>query len=205
MRRDLRLCFLGDSFTAGVGDATGLGWVGRVTAGAWARGTALTAYNLGIRRDTSADIRRRAAAEIAARLEGAGGDAHGVLFCFGVNDTTLENGLPRVPTEATLGNAHALLSWSAACWPTLMLGPPPALHDMAQDARVAALSPRLEALCAELSLPFLPLHAPLSANPAWREGAARGDGVHPDAAGYASLAALVEAWPAWRSLTGPDR
>ena len=86
MRRDIRLCFLGDSFTAGAGDATGLGWVGRVTATAWARGAALTAYNLGIRRDTSAHIRRRAATEVAPRLEGAG--AHGVVLCFGVNDTT---------------------------------------------------------------------------------------------------------------------
>ena len=86
-----------------------------------------------------------------------------------------------------------------------MLGPPPALHDMAQDARVAALSPRLEALCAGLGLPFLPVHAALSATPAWREGAARGDGAHPDAAGYATLAALVDAWASWRSLTGPDQ
>ena len=55
---------------------------------------------------------------------------------------------------------------------------------------------------ATLSVPFLPLHAALSASHAWRNGTARGDGVHPDAAGYAALAALVDAWPAWRTLTG---
>jgi lysophospholipase L1-like esterase len=200
--RDLRACFVGDSFTAGVGDATALGWVGRCAAAAWGRGVAVTAYNLGIRRDTSADIRRRAEAEVLARLVGTPGDAQAVVLCFGVNDTTFEDGMPRVPTEQTLDNAAALLGWSAARWPTLMLGPPPALHDAVQDARVAALSPLLEALAERFAVPFLPLHAALSHSAAWRSGAARGDGVHPDAAGYAAMAALVEAWPPWLKLTG---
>jgi lysophospholipase L1-like esterase len=202
MMRDLRACFVGDSFTAGVGDATALGWVGRCAAGAWGRGVAITAYNLGIRRDTSADIRRRAEAEVLARLVGTPGDAQAVVFCLGLNDTTFEDGMPRVPTEQTLDNAAALLGWSAARWPTLMLGPPPALHDTVQDARVAALSPLLEALAERFAVPFLPLHAALSHSTAWRGGAARGDGVHPDAGGYAAMAALVEAWEPWLELTG---
>ncbi|MDN3567745.1 GDSL-type esterase/lipase family protein [Paeniroseomonas aquatica] len=200
--QDLRLCCVGDSFTAGAGDETALGWPGRVAAAAWPRGVAVTAYNLGVRRDTSADIRRRAEAEVLARLLATGGDAHAVVFCFGANDATFEDGLPRVPPEASRDNAVALLGWSAARWPTLLLGPPPVLHDAAQDARVAALGPVLAAVAAALEVPFLPLHGPLSASHAWRAGAARGDGVHPDAAGYAAMAALVEAWPAWRRLSG---
>ena len=50
---DLRVCFLGDSLVAGVGDPDGLGWVGRLVAGAFAAGAPLTAYPLGIRRQTS--------------------------------------------------------------------------------------------------------------------------------------------------------
>ena len=46
---DIRACFLGDSFTFGQGDDTGLGWVGRVLAAERGRGVELTAYNLGIR------------------------------------------------------------------------------------------------------------------------------------------------------------
>ncbi len=34
--RDIRICFVGDSFVAGLGDETGLGWVGRVTTAALA-------------------------------------------------------------------------------------------------------------------------------------------------------------------------
>jgi acyl-CoA thioesterase I len=201
MIHDLRICFVGDSFVAGTGDETTLGWVGRVAAAAWHRGVPTTAYNLGVRRDTSADIRRRAEAEVLARLLGAG-DAQAVVFCFGGNDTTLEDELPRVPPEVSEENAAALLGWSATRWPTLMLGPPPLVQDAAQDLRVAALSIRLGTVCAGMDVPFLPLHAPLTATTAWRNGAARGDGIHPDSGGYVALAALVEAWEPWRALTG---
>jgi lysophospholipase L1-like esterase len=201
MIRDLRICFVGDSFVAGAGDETALGWVGRVTAAAWYRGVALTAYNLGVRRDTSADLRRRTEAEVLARLLGAG-DAQAVVFSFGANDAALEDEMPRVPPEVTEENAAALLGWSAARWPTLMVGPPPLAHDAGHDARVAALSTQLGALCEAMEVPFLATHAPLAAGTAWRNGAARGDGVHPDSGGYAALAALVEGWASWRALTG---
>ncbi|MBK1657547.1 GDSL-type esterase/lipase family protein [Paracraurococcus ruber] len=202
MIRDLRICFVGDSFVAGAGDETALGWVGRVTAAAWQRGVALTAYNLGVRRDTSADLRRRAEPEVLARLLGAG-DAKAVVFGFGANDCTLEDDMPRVPPEASVENAVALLAWAAARWPVLMLGPPPLAHDAAHDARAAALSSRFAAVCEGMDIPFLDTHGPLSGIAAWRNGALRGDGVHPDGAGYAALAALVEQWPAWRNLTRP--
>jgi acyl-CoA thioesterase I len=200
MIQDLRICFVGDSFVAGAGDETALGWVGRVTAAAWNRGVALTAYNLGVRRDTSADLRRRMKAEVLARLLQAG-DAQAMVLSFGVNDCTHEDEMPRVPPEATEENAAAMLGWAAARWPVLMIGPPPVPDDAAHDARVAALSARLEALCATMHLPYLPVHAPLAASSAWRNAVGRGDGVHPDSAGYAVLAGLVESWQPWRTLT----
>jgi acyl-CoA thioesterase I len=200
MIRDLRICFVGDSFVAGTGDETALGWVGRVTATAWHRGAGFTAYNLGVRRDTSADLRRRAESEVLARLLGAG-TAKAVVFSFGGNDCTHEDEMPRVPPEVTEENAAALLGWAAARWPVLMVGPPPLLHDAGHDARVAVLSARLAALCDDMDLPFLDVHAPLAAGNAWRHGVARGDGVHPDSGGYAALAALVDGWAPWRTLT----
>ncbi|MGH3669037.1 MAG: hypothetical protein ACRDSH_00130 [Pseudonocardiaceae bacterium] len=50
---DVRLCFVGDSYTLGVGDPTGAGWVGPVAAAAREQGHQVTFYNLGVRRDTS--------------------------------------------------------------------------------------------------------------------------------------------------------
>ena len=84
----LRIAFLGDSMTTGAGDPTMLGWVGRVCAGAWGRGHDVTAYNLGIRRDTSADIHARWREEVAARLPPE--HPRALVFCFGVNDCVLE-------------------------------------------------------------------------------------------------------------------
>jgi lysophospholipase L1-like esterase len=122
------------------------------------------------------------------------------VFSFGANDCTLEDEMPRVPPEVTEENAAALLGWAAARWPVLMVGPPPLAHDAAHDARVAALSRRLAALCDVMDLAFLDAHAPLSAGNAWRHAATRGDGVHPDGSGYAALAALVDGWAPWRAL-----
>lgn len=54
--RDVRACFVGDSYVAGTGDPAALGWVGRVAAAAIASGVRLSAYNLGIRGDTASMV-----------------------------------------------------------------------------------------------------------------------------------------------------
>jgi lysophospholipase L1-like esterase len=64
----MRICFFGDSFVNGTGDDDGLGWVGRVVARARQGGRDVTAYNLGIRRDTSADVAARWVGEARLRL-----------------------------------------------------------------------------------------------------------------------------------------
>ena len=87
---DLRVCFIGDSFVAGVGDPQHLGWTGRLAAESWRAGRPLTAYNLGVRRQTSLDISHRWLFECEQRLpETADGR---VVFSFGVNDTADDEG-----------------------------------------------------------------------------------------------------------------
>lgn len=197
---DLRVCFVGDSFVNGTGDDEALSWAGRVCRAARGRGVPLTCYDLGVRRDTSTLIQRRCAAEVATRLDGVRCDGR-VVFSFGANDATHEAGRPRVEPAATLANARALLAWSRERYPTLMAGPPPMADDPAHDARVAMLSAALDRLCAELGIPFLDLHGPLSGDATWRAEALAGDGAHPNAGGYACAAALVEAWAPWRTWT----
>jgi acyl-CoA thioesterase I len=192
----MRICFFGDSYVNGTGDPTGLGWVGRVSAAARRRGHDLTTYNLGIRRDTSADIAARWQEEARRRLPP---DVDGrLVFSFGGNDCTDENGAPRIAAERSLANARAILGAAQAHWPVLMLGPPP-LPVASAEARVRALSRALQTLAAELGIPYLDLATPLSAIALWRIELAAGDGAHPGAAGYALIADLVEGWPAWRA------
>ena len=192
----MRICFFGDSYVNGTGDPTGLGWVGRVSAAARRRGHDLTTYSLGIRRDTSADIAARWPEEATRRLP-AEFDGR-LVFSFGVNDCTDENGGPRIPAERSLENARAVLGAAKTGSPTLMLGPPP-LPRAAAETRIAALSHALAGLAEALGVPYLDLYTPLAAIALWRLELAAGDGAHPGAAGYALIADLVEGWPAWRA------
>jgi lysophospholipase L1-like esterase len=191
---DQRVCFFGDSFVQGTGDPTGLGWVGRVVSAANAEHFWLTAYNLGIRRETSQELRARWEHEAGLRLDGHTGR---VVFSFGANDTTLENGLVRVSLQQTLQNARAILAEASARYPTFMVSPP-ALPDQHQNLRLSRLISELEDVCQEFNVPFLNMFQPLSSNITWMREASLGDGFHPAANGYSAYAELVKAWSAWR-------
>ena len=193
---DIRICFIGDSFTQGTGDDTCLGWPGRVCAAAQTRGHAVTAYNLGIRRETTGDIRARWRAEVTPRLA-AGVDGR-IVFSFGANDATLENGQWRVPPDLSAENARAMIARALLSYPVLVVGPPPA-PEPEKTARHAELAARYATVCNELGVPFLDVMEPIGSVTAWWDEVAAGDGIHPGAQGYAALAGLVDAWPAWRS------
>ena len=193
---DIRICFIGDSFTQGTGDDTCLGWPGRVCAAAQTRGQSVTAYNLGIRRETTGDIRARWRAEVTPRLA-AGVDGR-IVFSFGANDATLENGQWRVPPDLSAENARAMVALALLSYPVLVVGPPPA-PEPEKTARHAELAARYAIVCNELGVPFLDVMEPIGSVTAWWDEVAAGDGIHPGAQGYAALAGLVDAWPAWRS------
>src|SRR3972149_6982827 len=137
----MRICFIGDSFVNGTGDAACLGWVGRICATARARGHDLTCYNLGVRRDTSADIAARWNDEVVRRLKPEHDGR--LVFSFGVNDCYDEEGRPRLDPAQSLANARAILSSAKASFPVLFVSPLPVSQDRPR-ARAAALSPRLE-------------------------------------------------------------
>lgn len=196
MGNALRICFVGDSFINGTGDPPCLGWTGRVCSNACAQGHEVTYYNLGIRRETSSDIRARWRAEVDRRLPR--GFAGAIVFSFGVNDTTIEHGAPRVALEQTMENATAILREAKMIWPALFVGPPP-VDDVEQNARIAALSEKLRHAAASAAVPYLPVFEQLVRTPLWLAEVRDNDGAHPHAGGYEALAALVRDWPAWRA------
>ncbi|HSU08442.1 MAG TPA: GDSL-type esterase/lipase family protein, partial [Pseudonocardia sp.] len=188
--------FVGDSFVAGVGDPQHRGWVGRLAERAHRIGAPITAYNLGVRRDTSDDILRRWADEVAVRR--AAGAQERLVVSFGVNDTTDDGRATRVAPEYSVGNLHTLLADAAAAGlPALMVGPPP-VADRVQNRRIAALDAQFAAVCASTGAPYVTVFAPLRDAPVWMDEVAAGDGAHPAAAGYDLLTELVEpAWQEW--------
>ncbi|HEY7813002.1 MAG TPA: GDSL-type esterase/lipase family protein [Nakamurella sp.] len=204
MATDVRVCFVGDSFVAGVGDAEHLGWVGRLSAYSHLSGQPLTAYNLGVRRETTADVLRRQSNECAARLPP--GCAAGVVLSVGVNDTTLLGGRPRVASPYSAANLDMMLRQARdAAWPTLVVGPP-AVDDEYQNDRIAGLDGLFAALCQRRGVPYVGVQAELRRDPGWRREIRAGDGAHPGTGGYQVLAELVlPAWSAWLTGLGGNR
>ena len=196
-RSILRLCFVGDSLTLGVGDPEGRGWVGRLLRDAAEKGAELTGYNLGVRRDTSLDIAGRWKQEVLARLP----QSHpgGVVFAFGTNDCLEEDGNRRVSCAATLAASRNILAEAARLAPVLMIGPPPTA-DSTENMRISALSTDLEALCSMLNIPFFSSFSALALESAWRDELRAGDGYHPSAQGYAILAHRLSSWAPWQGL-----
>jgi lysophospholipase L1-like esterase len=199
----MRICFIGDSFVNGAGDDDCLGWTGRICSAARRRGRDITLYNLGIRRDTTADIAQRWEREAKARL--APEHDGRLVFSFGVNDCVTEvSGQCRVLEAASINNARELLGTAKAWLPTLMIGPPPTSDDEL-NARVVHLSDRLGALCDDLSIPFLSPLQRLLSDETWRRDVEAGDGAHPNSSGYAVLAGLIMEWPPWRAWVNDER
>ena len=191
----MRICFIGDSFVSGAYDEDCMGWVGRISAAARRRKHDVSPYNLGIRGETSIQIARRWRAEAEARQspqqEGR------LVFEFGVNDAREVNGKRQMEAAQSLAAAREILAGATAWKPTLMIGPPPG-GDQARNMRVKELSDAMAALCAQLRVPYFDSFAPLTASSTFISSTKAVDGTHPNAAGYAEWARLIDEWPGWR-------
>jgi lysophospholipase L1-like esterase len=191
---DIRICFIGDSYVHGTGDDDCLGWAGRLCAAARRAGHNITYYNLGVRRETSADIARRWQAECVARL--LPGTQNHLVFSFGANDVSLVDGRRRVAEDETLANLQSMLETAKPVYRTLVVGPPP-VADAEHDARLAQLSVRMQGVAAGLDIPYIATLPALIEDRVWREEVRGNDGSHPRGGGYARLAGIVAASDHW--------
>jgi lysophospholipase L1-like esterase len=190
---DIRVCFLGDSFTLGQGDDAGLGWAGRVHVGERGRGLDFTSYNLGIRGQAGHEIAARAAAEIGQRIHGLG-DKRGVVVSFGANDIRLDR-----PVEESAQSLAKILRWCAGeGYRAFVMGAPHAAEPEL-DALRANLNWHLEETTRRLQAPFLDIRERVHDWSTWHREAFEGDGIHPNAQGYAAVSDVFSAWQPWRS------
>jgi acyl-CoA thioesterase-1 len=194
---DRRVLFVGDSLVAGVGDPSGRGWVGRVVEASFAAGVQVTAYNLGVRGETSVQVASRWRGETGPRLV-PGADTR-IVMSFGANDTTIEDGKRRVDPDRSCAALGDMLDRAATIGlPVLMVGPAP-VDDAEQTRRVQSLSVAFGELCGEHGVPYVAIVEPLLASTVWSEQVAERDGAYPGAEGYAALGQLVLAagWLDW--------
>jgi lysophospholipase L1-like esterase len=210
----VRICFVGDSLTAGTGDEEARGWPSLLCADEIQRhGHDITLYNLGVRAETSELIAERWERECTPRLpEHIDGR---LVFMFGLNDMADQEGVgQRLSHERSADVARAMMSRARSWKPTLWLGPtpprrePPVVRPSAEISytfyreRVQAISERYAAIATELEIPYLDLFAPLAEDDAFNASLEAGDGVHPTAEGFPRIARLIAAWEAWRGWLG---
>lgn len=189
------MCVFGDSLVAGVGDSTGLGWVGRVAARTGHADTQLTAYPLGVRGESTEEIVVRIPLESAARF--ARGGEHRIVISAGVNDAQRQ--IPPARSAAALE-----FGLGSTTVPTLVVGPPP-LGDAALTARIAMVDEAFAGVCDRRGVPYISVYDRLLRRPTWRR-ATSGDGIHPDRTGYAMLSRIVfdGGWSTWLSAAPPE-
>lgn len=192
--RDVRICYVGDSFVNGTGDPTKLGWTGRLSASSQNNDLDITHYNLGIRRETSEDILKRWELECQPRL--LKDSENKVVFSFGVNDTVIENGKRRVSLENSIENARTILLNASKKYNVVMIGMPP-MNDDAQNKNIRELDGKYQELCNELNIPYLSIFNRLVHDQIWKDEVALNDGAHPRNKGYEILADFIKNWSGW--------
>ncbi|NJB68232.1 lysophospholipase L1-like esterase [Desulfobaculum xiamenense] len=188
------ICFFGDSLVNGTRDAECLGWPGRLCAPHIAAGLDLTYYNLGVRRDASAQILARWRGELERReLQGL---RTRLVFSYGVGDMAMAGSRPRATADEAAENTQILLE-AARGYDTLFVGPPP-VSDPGHTARISELSMRLGTVCARFGVPYFDMVGRLGGDAHYIADVRASDGIHPRSAGYARMARLLVEWPGWR-------
>ena len=203
--------FVGDSITFGWRDEDLGGWPSRLIA-ALPAGIAVTGYNLGVRGDTSEEIRARWSDEVARRHRESANTV--VVFAFVANDAKLSpDQRPLVSLDRIAENARQILLTAKRRHTVLFVGPAPVEEAalarafnrdgtaaVPSNAQVEAVSEVLSATAAEVSVPYYDLSRQLKHSDDWLEVLRETDGIHPPARGHDLIAAMLLAWPAWKRL-----
>jgi len=191
--RDVALVFLGASLVAGVGDPKGQGWVTRVVGRTQHPDVQLTAYNLGVRGNTSADLLERWGTEVPARWVGR--SERRLVVSVGTDDILSGVSLAR----HRLNLANLLDDAAAQGVGTFVVSPPPS-DDDELNSRLEVLVEAQADVCARRNVPFVDTYHPLRGHDQWRTDlAASSVPHHPGQAGYGLIAWLVlhNGWTDW--------
>ncbi|XKF82963.1 GDSL-type esterase/lipase family protein [Humibacillus xanthopallidus] len=195
--RDVGLVFIGASMTAGYGDPKGLGWVGRVVARTQHPDLDLTAYNLGVRGNTSGDVVARWGAESHPRWKGRG--ERRLVVSVGAGDIT--SGMTMARSRLNLANVLDEASNSGIS--AFVVGLAPTL-DPELNRRIEALAEAQADVCSRRGITYVDCFRPLVSHDQWMADlAASPDRAHPGQAGYGLVAWLVlhNGWNDWLAIS----
>lgn len=193
--RQIGLCFVGDSFVAGVGDPKALGWVSRVVARTPVTDAQLASYNLGVQGESSTEVLGRWRAETAPRW--ASCNEPRLVISFGLGD--VHRGMTTARSRLNLANILDEAATTGIA--TFVVGPPPTA-DPELNTRLETLVDAQADVCSRRRVTYVDCYRPLLGHDQWQADLAAGDGVHPGQAGYGLIAWLVlhAGWQEWLQL-----
>lgn len=195
--RDVGIVFVGASLVAGVGDPKGQGWVSRVVGRTHSADLEVTAYNLGVRGDTTADVLARWKSECAPRWQGRAEKR--LVISVGTGDAMSGVTLAR----HRLNLANILDDAASSGISTFVVSPPPADDDDV-NAKLDVLVEAQADVCARRAVPFVDCFRPLLGHEQWQSDlAASRVEHHPGQAGYGLIAWLVlhNGWYDWLRIS----
>lgn len=205
-----RICCFGDSLVNGVRDGEKGGWpmrLGRRLLDEAKR--EVTIYNLGIRAETTDGLKARWKFEAELRMVSEFPTV--LMFSFGVNDANHaedrgEETTMRVSPAKSAGNASEIIGAAATLAPTLWIGPQAVINGSKSSQEI---NERLEGLnqiyletARGFDVPYLDLFQRTLEDETWQRALRRGDGYHPDKAGYDRLAEMIWDWDGWKRAVG---
>ena len=193
--RDIALVFIGDAYVAGYGDPKGLGWVSRVVGRTAHADVDITAYQLGVRDETSADVLARWRIECPPRWKGH--SEKRLVVAVGHNDAVSGMSTARV----RLNLANILDDAAASGVAAFAVGPTPTL-DTDLNARLEIVVEAQADVCARRGVPYVDCYRPLISHEQWHSDLGAAGGVYPGQAGYGLIAWLVlhGGWDQWLDL-----
>ena len=193
--RDIALVFIGDAYVAGYGDPKGLGWVSRVVGRTAHADVDITAYQLGVRDETSADVLARWRIECPPRWKGH--SEKRLVVAVGHHDAVSGMSTARV----RLNLANILDDAAASGIAAFAVGPTPTL-DTDLNARLEIVVEAQADVCARRGVPYVDCYRPLISHEQWHSDLGAAGGVYPGQAGYGLIAWLVlhGGWDQWLDL-----
>lgn len=189
----MTLCVIGDELAAGIGDARGMGWVGRVIA---RTAQPPPFYTLAVPGETTTDLGSRWAGECRRRFSGEGDR---LVVALGAHD--LVHGVSLARSRLNLANILDDAATSAVS--AFVVGPPPRA-DLPTDLQ-GELSAAFADVCGRRRVPYAETFTPLQSHEQWHSDINSGAGVLPGQVGYGLLAWLVlhNGWHDW--MGSPER
>jgi lysophospholipase L1-like esterase len=204
-----RICFIGASTVEGLGDETGQGWVGRLTAARRNQGKPYIPFYLGVRGQTLQQIADRAHQECKVRITSKSNDL--IVLGTGVNDIARVDSKPRTKSEDVLNTFAQLIDTLTGLSKLIVVGPFPVhepkmpfyssvtdLNLCFQNNDIREISKAYGEKCESKGIPYLNLFGDLLICDDYQKGLKLGDGLHSNSDGYHAVADLVENWSPWK-------